>query len=63
MSVTGATAATFVAFILPGALILRVGRRTQRVGMRSRALAALCVGLGLLMGVVTLLNTFWLSRR
>ncbi len=63
MSVTGATAATFVAFILPGLLILRVAARTHRVLLASRALALVCVVLGVVMGVVTLLNTFWLSRR
>lgn len=63
MSVTGATAATFVAFILPGLLILRVAARTQRVRLASRALALVCVVLGVAMGAVALLNTLWLSRR
>lgn len=62
MSVTGATAATFVAFILPGALILRVARRTHRLSTRTACLAGVCVGLGVLMGVVTLLNTFVLKH-
>jgi hypothetical protein len=62
MSVTGATAATFVAFILPGALILRVARRTPGLSTRSSALAVVCVVLGLTMGVVTLLNTFVLKH-
>lgn len=63
MSVTGATAATFVAFILPGMLLLRVGGRSGRLSVRSATLACVCVGLGITMGVVTLANTFWLSRR
>lgn len=63
MSVTGATAATFVAFIMPGLLILRVAARTGRVRPASRALALVCVVLGVAMGAVTLLNTLWLSRR
>lgn len=62
MSVTGATAATFIAFILPGLLILRVANRTHRLSATSTALASVCVGLGLLMGSVTLLNTFVLHH-
>ncbi|EFN60084.1 hypothetical protein CHLNCDRAFT_133392 [Chlorella variabilis] len=62
MSVTGATAATFIAFILPGFLILRVASRTHRLSATSRVLALVCVVLGFTMGTVTLLNTFWLSK-
>ncbi len=62
MSVTGATAATYIAFILPGCLTLRVAARTGRVSRISRALAAVCIGLGVLMGAVTLLNVFVLGR-
>lgn len=62
MSVTGATAATFVAFILPGALILRVSRRTHGLSATSTALAVVCVGLGFTMAAVTLVNVFVLHR-
>jgi hypothetical protein len=62
MSVTGATAATFVAFIMPGLLTLRVAARTGAIGATSRALALVCVVLGLTMGTVTLLNTFVLKH-
>jgi hypothetical protein len=57
MSLTGATAAVFVAYILPGALILRVERRSGA----TRALGALCIALGALMGVVGVANTLVLS--
>lgn len=62
MSVTGATAATFIAFILPGLLILRVARRTHRLSPASTALALVCVVLGLVMGAATLFNVLWLKR-
>ena len=58
MSLTGATAAVFVAYILPGALIVKVGGQ----GAWDRSLGAVCVGLGLLMGAVGVLNTLFLSR-
>ena len=58
MSLTGATAAVFVAYILPGALILKVERR----GAATRALGALCVLLGGLMGIVGVVNTLFLSK-
>lgn len=62
MSITGATAATFVAFILPGALILRVGARTHRLSATSTGLAVVCVGLGLLMAGATLVSVLLLHR-
>lgn len=62
MSVTGATAATFLAFILPGALLLRVSQRTHRLSAASTTLAAVCIGLGLAMGVATLFNVFVLKH-
>ncbi|KAI7843114.1 hypothetical protein COHA_003285 [Chlorella ohadii] len=62
MSVTGATAATFIAYILPGLLILHVAERTHRLSATSAALAVVCVVLGILMGVVTLLNVFVLGH-
>jgi uncharacterized membrane-anchored protein YhcB (DUF1043 family) len=62
MSVTGATAATFIAFILPGFLILRVSTRTHHLSTLSWSLAVVCIVLGFTMGFVTLLNTFWLSK-
>lgn len=62
MSVTGATAATFIAFILPGLLILRVAQRTNQLSATSTALAVVCVALGLVMGVVTLVNVFVLQH-
>ena len=58
MSVTGATAAVYLAFILPGLLTLRVGARVGRLSATSRALSVVCIVLGAGMGVVTLLNTF-----
>uniref|UniRef100_A0A1D2A8A4 Amino acid transporter transmembrane domain-containing protein n=2 Tax=Auxenochlorella protothecoides TaxID=3075 RepID=A0A1D2A8A4_AUXPR len=58
MSLTGATAAVMVAFILPGALVVRLERESHL----SRALGYLCVGLGLVMGVVGVANTLWLSK-
>lgn len=57
MSLTGATAAVMVAFILPGALVLRL----QRDSKVERALGGLCVGLGILMGVVGVSNTLFFS--
>ena len=63
MSVTGATAATFIAFILPGGLILKASARTRRLSAPSTALAVVCVGLGLTMAAVTLLNVLVLQRR
>lgn len=58
MSLTGATAAVFLAYILPGALILRVDRH----GWVNRILGAVCVVLGILMGVVGVLNTLVFSH-
>lgn len=57
MSLTGATAAVFVAYILPGALIMKVGSQ----GTMDQILGGVCVVLGLLMGVVGVLNTLVLS--
>jgi hypothetical protein len=63
MSVTGATAATFIAFIMPGLLILRVASQTGQLSAASRVLAVVCVALGVTMGIVTLVNTFLLAPR
>ncbi|GAB4822493.1 hypothetical protein N2152v2_009539 [Parachlorella kessleri] len=52
LSLTGATAAVLVAFILPGALILKTERRRPLY----RALAWVCVLLGVAMGVVGVAN-------
>lgn len=61
MSLTGATAAVFVAYILPGALIMRVTGPEQ--GGADKILGAICVGMGLLMGVVGVLNTLVFSHQ
>lgn len=53
MSLTGATAAVMVAFILPGALAWKL----ERDSAAARVLGALCVGLGAVMAVVGVLNT------
>ena len=58
MSLTGATAAVFVAYILPGALIARV----EGASTTSKVLGWTCVGLGILMGFVGVLNTLVLSK-
>ena len=58
MSLTGATAAVFVAYILPGALIAKV-EGSSKV---DQTLGWTCVGLGLLMGVVGVLNTLVFSK-
>jgi solute carrier family 38 (sodium-coupled neutral amino acid transporter), member 11 len=58
MTLTGATAAVFVAYILPGALILKV----ERKGVRNRVLGAVCVGMGCLISVIGVLNTLVFSR-
>lgn len=57
MTLTGATASVFVAYILPGALILKVGRGT----LWDTVMGSVCVGLGLVISVVGVLNTFVLS--
>lgn len=57
MSLTGATAAVFVAYILPGALILKVGGQ----GPVDKILGATCIILGTVMGVVGVVNTLFLS--
>lgn len=53
MSLTGATAAVFVAYILPGALIIKVhgGTRVDKV------LGIVCVVLGIVMGCVGVFDT------
>ncbi len=43
-------------------LILHVAERTHRLSATSAALAVVCVVLGILMGVVTLLNVFVLGH-
>ena len=48
----------FVAYILPGALILKV----EREGVRNRVLGAVCVGMGCLISVIGVLNTLVFSR-
>jgi hypothetical protein len=58
MSLTGATAAVFVAFILPGALSLRLGGSLWR-----SALAAGCIAIGLSMSAAALLNTLVFSKH
>lgn len=57
MSLTGATAAVYVAYILPGALILNVGGD----GLKDRVFGAICVVLGVLMGVIGVANTLFLD--
>jgi len=59
MSLTGATAAVFVAYILPGALIMKV----EGQGRGEKILGAVCVGMGMLMGVVGVLNTLVFSHQ
>jgi hypothetical protein len=49
----------YIAFILPGLLYLRAEK--ERHG--ARALAAACVGLGVAMGVVGVLDTLVLPRH
>jgi len=61
MSLTGATAAVFVAYILPGALIIRVEGPGQFGA--DKVLGAVCVGMGALMGIVGVLNTLVFSRQ
>jgi len=56
MSLTGATAAVYVAYILPGALIINAGGD----GAKDTILGAVCVILGVLMGVVGVANTLFL---
>lgn len=58
MSLTGATAAVFVAYILPGALVAKVPESS----LKDRVLGGLCIGLGLLMGVVGVLDTLVLDK-
>ena len=59
MSLTGATAAVLLAYILPGLLIIK----TQRDRPAAVAGAALCIVLGLVMGVVGVLNTLVFSKQ
>lgn len=54
MSLTGATAAVFLAFILPGALALKVEALAWR-----RMAGAMCMLLGTVMGTVGTLNTIF----
>lgn len=58
MGLTGATAAVFIAYILPGALVARVpgANKTQQ------GLGWTCVVLGTVMGVVGVLNTLVFSK-
>lgn len=55
MSLTGSTAAVLIAFILPGALAVHFARPEERL---ARILGKTCIGLGILIGVVGVLNTF-----
>lgn len=59
MSLTGATAAVFLAYILPGALVARV----PGTGRAVKAAGWTCMGLGTVIGVVGVLNTLVLSKR
>ena len=54
MSLTGSTAAVFLAFILPGALAIKV----ESIAWR-RIAGAVCVVLGVVMGIVGSLNTIF----
>jgi hypothetical protein len=53
MSLTGATAAVFVAYILPGALVAKVDKGSRA----RRAMGWACAGLGAAMGAVGVANT------
>jgi len=53
MSLTGATAAVFVAYILPGALIIKVAGGTRV----DRVLGIVCVVMGVVMGCVGVFDT------
>eukprot|EP00889_Picochlorum_renovo_P004354 jgi/Picre1/31384/NNA_006736.t1 len=57
MSLTGATAAVYVSYILPGALILSV----HGSGMKDNILGGVCVVLGVIMSVVGVVKTLFLS--
>ena len=59
MSLTGATAAVFIAYILPGALMAKV----EGSDTLHKVLGWVCVGLGTLMGVVGVLNTLIFSKQ
>jgi hypothetical protein len=57
MSLTGSTAAVYIAYILPGAIIAKV----KSEDLRSVVLGRLCVVLGLVMGAAGVANTLFLS--